>query len=223
MITLHHLNNSRSQRIIWLLEELGVDYKIQFHQRDAVTSLAPQSLKDVHPLGKSPVITDAATGRTLAESGVIIEYLLANYGKQFRFVEGDEQYWDYLYWLHFSEGTVMPSMVMRLVFTKMKTAPMPFFIKPIARMLADKVMDGFVTPNILSQLKFIEAHLAKNTWFCGDKLSGADFQMSFPLEASAANGMIGDAYPAIQKYVKTFQALPAYQAGLAKGGDYDFA
>jgi glutathione S-transferase len=223
MITLHHLNNSRSQRIIWLLEELGVDYNIQFYQRDPVTILAPQSLKDIHPLGKSPVISDDANGITLAESGAIIEYLITTYGPQFKPADGDAQYWQYLYWLHFSEGSLMPPMVMRLVFMRMKTAPMPFFIKPIAKMLANKVMNIFVSPNIRSQLNYIEAHLAKHTWFCGEQISGADFQMSFPLEASVARGLIGDEYPSIQKYVKAFQARPAYQAGLTKGGEYDYA
>jgi glutathione S-transferase len=223
MITLHHLNNSRSQRIIWLLEELGVDYEIKFYKRDPITILAPQSLKDVHPLGKSPVITDDTSGITLAESGVIIEYLITKYGPQFKPSETTDQYWQYLYWLHFSEGSLMPPMVMRLVLMKMKTAPMPFFIKPVAKMLADKIIKGFVAPNILNQLNYIEAHLAKNTWFCGDQLTGADFQMSFPLEASVARGLIGDDYPSIQKYVKAFQARPSYQAGLTKGGEYDYA
>lgn len=223
MITLHHLNNSRSQRIIWLLEELGIDYDIKFYQRDPVTILAPQSLKDIHPLGKSPVITDDATDITLAESGAIIEYLITKYGSQFRPDENDDQYWQYQYWLHFSEGSLMPPMVMRLVFMKMRSAPMPFFIKPVAKMLADKVLKSFVSPNLKNSLTYIESHLAKHTWFCGDQLTGADFQMSFPLEASAARGLIGDEYPNILKYVKAFQARPAYQAGLAKGGDYDYA
>jgi glutathione S-transferase len=223
MITLHHLNNSRSQRIIWLLEELGIDYDIKFYQRDPITILAPQSLKDIHPLGKSPVITDDATGITLAESGAIIEYLITKYGSQFKPNENDDQYWQYQYWLHFSEGSLMPPMVMRLVFMKMRSAPMPFFIKPVAKMLADKVLKSFVSPNLKNSLAYIESHLASHTWFCGDQLTGADFQMSFPLEASAARGLIGDEYPNILKYVKTFQARPAYQAGLAKGGDYDYA
>lgn len=223
MITLHHLNNSRSQRIIWLLEELGLDYDIQFYQRDPITILAPQSLKDIHPLGKSPVITDDETGITLAESGAIIEYLVTKYGTQFKPTQDNDQYWQYLYWLHFCEGSLMPPMVMRLVFMKMRSAPMPFFIKPIARMLADKVLKNFVSPNIKNSLAYIESHLANNIWFCGDQLTGADFQMSFPLEASAARGLIGDDYPNIKKYVQAFQARPAYQAGLAKGGEYDYA
>ncbi|NVK38743.1 MAG: glutathione S-transferase [Gammaproteobacteria bacterium] len=223
MITLHHLNNSRSQRILWLMEELGIEYKIEFYQRDPITILAPQSLKDVHPLGKSPVISDDQTGITLAESGAIIEYLIAQYGPEFKPEANTSEYWQYLYWLHFSEGSLMPPMVMRLVFMKMQSAPMPFFIKPVAKMLANKVLQSFVSPNLKNQLAYIEQHLAKNTWFCGDQLTGADFQMSFPLEASVARGLIDEKYPNILKYVNTLQARPAYQAGLAKGGDYDYA
>ncbi len=223
MITLHHLNNSRSQRVIWLLEELNIDYKIEFYQRDPITILAPQSLKNVHPLGKSPVITDDSTGVTLAESGAIIEYLIAQYGPHFKPEQGTPMYWQYLYWLHFSEGSLMSPLVMRLVFMKMQTAPMPFFIKPIAKMLSNKVMQSFIAPNLKNQLAYIEQHLASNTWFCGEQLTGADFQMSFPLEASVARGLINEQYPHILRYVKAFQARPAYQAGLAKGGDYDYA
>lgn len=223
MITLHHLNNSRSQRIVWLLEELDIPYEIRSYERDPVTILAPDSLKAVHPLGKSPVISDDATGITLAESGAIIEYLVQTYGKQFMPEQSSAEYWQYLYWLHFSEGSLMPPMVMRLVFMKLKAAPLPFFIKPIARMISDKVMASFVSPNIKRSLKYIEAHLANHTWFCGEQLTGADFQMSFPLEASVARGLITDEYPNIKAYVERYQALDAYQAGLRNSTDYDYA
>ena len=222
MITLHHLNNSRSQRVVWLLEELGVDYTIKNYQRDAVTILAPDDLKAVHPLGKSPVIDDDKTGITLAESGAIIEYLVQTYGQQLMPEAGSKAYWDYLYWLHFSEGSLMPPMVMNLVFTKMKQAPMPFFIKPVAKMLANKVLQSFVSPNIKRSFDYIEQHLQNNEWFCGDQLTGADFQMSFPLEASAARGLL-DNYPATKAYVAKYQAREAYQAGLVKSGEYDYA
>lgn len=222
MITLHHLNNSRSQRILWLLEELGLDYKIEFYERDPKTILAPDSLKKVHPLGKSPIITDDQTGITLAESGAIIEYLIETYGEQFKAPR--EEHWNNVYWLHFAEGSLMPPMVMRLVFTKMKQSPMPFFIKPIARMLADKVLSMFVNPNNKRNLEYVENHLSQNTYFCGDQVSAADFQMSFPLEASVARGMIReDNYPHMFDYVKRFQARDAYKRGLEKGGEYDYA
>lgn len=223
MITLHHLNNSRSQRIIWLLEELEVEYKIEFYARDPITIRAPQSLKDVHPLGKSPVITDDQTGITLAESGAIIEYLVSKYGPTFKPQADTPEYWQYQYWLHFSEGSLMPPMLISLVFTQMQKAPMPFFVKPVAKMLTTKVMASFVSPNIKSLLGFIEQHLSKNTWFCGEQLTGADFQMSFPLEAAVARGIINESLPHTLKYVKTFQARKAYQAGLEKGGEYDYA
>lgn len=222
MITLHHLNNSRSQRIIWLLEELKLEYVIEFHKRDAKTYLAGDSLKGIHALGKSPVISDDKTGMTLAESGAIIEYLVQTYGAHLMPEQGSAAYWQYLYWLHFSEGSLMPPMVMNLVLSKVKDSPMPFFVKPIAKKIADQIVKQFSGPNIKRSLEFIEEHLSKNTWFCGDQLTGADVQMSFPLEASAARGMF-DQYPNILAYVKRFQALPAYQAALAKGGDYDYA
>ncbi|CCK76386.1 Glutathione S-transferase-like protein [Oleispira antarctica RB-8] len=222
MITLHHLNNSRSQRIIWLLEELKLEYVIEFHKRDAKTYLAGDSLKGIHALGKSPVISDDKTGMTLAESGAIIEYLVQTYGAHLMPEQGSAAYWQYLYWLHFSEGSLMPPMVMNLVLSKVKDSPMPFFVKPIAKKIADQIVKQFSGPNIKRSLEFIEEHLSKNTWFCGDQLTGADVQMSFPLEASAARGMV-DQYPNILAYVKRFQALPAYQAALAKGGDYDYA
>jgi glutathione S-transferase len=222
MITLHHLNNSRSHRIMWLLEELKLEYVIEFHQRDPKTYLAQDSLKGVHALGKSPVISDDKTGMILAESGAIIEYLVQTYGKHLMPEQGSADYWQYLYWMHFSEGSLMPPMVMNLVLSKMKDSPMPFFVKPIAKKIADQIVKQFSGPNIKRSLEFIEDHLSKNTWVCGDQLTGADIQMSFPLEASAARGMV-DQYPQILDYVKRFQALPAYQAALAKGGDYDYA
>ncbi len=224
MITLHHLNNSRSQRILWILEELKLDYVIEFHQRDKKTYLAPESLKAVHALGKSPVISDDKTGIILAESGAIIEYLVQTYGQHLMPEQGSSAYWQYLYWLHFSEGSLMPPMVMNLVLSKMKTSPMPFFIKPIAKMIADKIIERFSGPNIKTSLEFIEKHLSQHAYFCGEQLTGADIQMSFPLEASAASGVIhAGNYPNTLAYVKRLQALPAYQAALAKGGDYDYA
>lgn len=220
MLTVHHLNNSRSQRILWCLEELGVEYEIQRYERDPVTIRAPQSLKDVHPLGKSPVITDGE--HVVAESGAIIEYLLHQDSEK-RFLPRDEKaLLDYRYWLHFSEGSLMPPLVMRLVFEKMKTSPMPFFVKPVAKGIADKVLKTFVMPEVRSMLSYIDGVLAEREWFAGDALTGADFQMSFPLEASMARGLIDDRYPNIQRYVTTFQDRPAYLRALDKGGDYDY-
>lgn len=223
MITLHHLNNSRSQRILWLLEEAKIDYKIAFHERDAKTYLAPDSLKAVHGLGKSPVIEDDATGVVLAESGAIIEYLIHTYAPQLRPEQDSQQYWQYVYWLHFSEGSFMPPVVMSFVLSKVKDAPMPFFIKPIAKLLASKIDAAFSGPNIARSLEFIEQHLNEHTWFCGDALSGADVQMIFPLETCLARGAIGEQHHNIKAFVTRVHAMPSYQAGLEKGGQYDYA
>ena len=222
MITLHHLENSRSQRIIWLLEELGVDYRIERYNRDPKTSLAPEALKKIHPLGKSPVITDG--DNTIAESGLIVEYLLKTYGNG-RFVptENSPEYWQYLYWLHYSEGSLMPLLVMSLIFNKIKTAPMPFFIRPIAKGIADKVMQSYVGPNLANNLRVIEEHLGRHTWFTGEQMTGADFQMIFPLEAALNRAIKADSFPHIAAFVQRIHALPTYQSALQKGGPYDYA
>ncbi len=221
MIIIHHLNNSRSQRILWMCEEIGVEYQIKHYQRDSKTNLAPKELFDVHPLGKSPVITDDG-GITVAESGAIIEYLADVYGKDLKPRKNSKAYRQYIYWLHFAEGSLMPPMVLKLIFDKIKTAPMPFFVKPIAKGIANKVMNGYVGPTIKNNMIFIEKHLSENQWFAGDKISGADIQMSFPLEAAMMKIKSSD-YPAIQKYVDTIHARNAYKKALEKGGPYDYA
>lgn len=235
MITLHHLNNSRSQRIIWLLETLNIEYQIKNYQRDAITSLAPNSLKKIHPLGKSPVITDGE--KVIAESGLIIEYLSEKYGNQPDGTSGSElnllgqedTRFDIKYWLHYSEGSLMPFMVMKLIFEKIKTAPMPFLVKPIARIIASKALAAYPEPNIVNNLKYIEQHLKQaavkgHHYFCDDKLTAADFQMIFPLEAiNAQQKNMAASYPNIAAYVKRIHALPTYQKALAAGGEYDYA
>lgn len=221
MIVVHHLNNSRSQRILWLLEELGLDYEIKLYQRDVKTQLAPQSLREVHPLGKSPVITDGDI--TVAESGAIVEYLVQTYaGDNMQFAPGTQTLRDYQYWLHYAEGSLMPFMVMKLIFDTLKTAPMPFFIRPIAKGIANEVMKAYVGPNVKSNLAFVEQHLAGDReYFVGEQLSGADFQMLFPLEGAAAKGAAAS-YPHITEYVKRMQQREAYQRALKAGGPYDY-
>ena len=184
MITVHHLNNSRSQRVLWLLEELELPYEIHKYERDPVTMLAPPELTQVHPLGKSPVVTDA--GLTVAESGAIVEYLVERHG-QGRLIPapGTPERLRWTYWLHFAEGSAMPPLLLKLVFDRISVAPMPFFAKPIARGVANKVLSTLVLPNLKRQLDFMEAELAKNEWFAGDAFSAADIQMSFPVEAAA--------------------------------------
>jgi len=222
MITVHHLNNSRSQRILWMLEELQLDYEIQFYERDAKTQLAPQELKDIHPLGKSPVITDG--DQVIAESGAIIEYLGRTYGQNALTPSPDSvDYQQYVYWLHFAEGSLMPQLLLRLVFQEVKNAPVPFFIKPVTKAISNKVMSAYVSPNIKNNLQFIEQHLSEHEWFAGDALSGADIQMSFPLEASVARGVIDTQHPHIIQYVERIQSRPAYQKALKKGGEYDYS
>jgi glutathione S-transferase len=224
MIIVHHLNNSRSQRILWLLEELGLPYEIRRYQRDAKTMLAPPELLKVHPLGKSPVITDGDI--TVAESGAIVEYLLDAYGEAsgLRPARGTAAYRRYTYWLHFAEGSAMPPLLMKLVFLRIRSMPMPFFAKPIARGIADKVLSSFVDPNLERQTAFMEAELAKSAWFVGDQLSAADIQMSFPIEAARQRaGLSPEKTPRLLDWLARAHARPAYQRALERGGKYDFA
>lgn len=219
MITLHHLENSRSQRVLWLLEELGVEYEIVRYERDKETMLAPPELVAVHALGKSPVITDGEN--TLAESGAIIEYLIERYADgKLRPPQGTPAHLTYRYWLHYAEGSLMPFLLLSLVMRRIADAPVPFFVKPVAKGIAGKVRGGFVTPNLDRAFDFIESELGDSPWFCGDELSGADIQMSYPLEAAAAR--VGfERHPKLAGFVARCQARPAYRAALERGGPYD--
>jgi len=218
MITVHHLNNSRSQRVLWLLEELGLPYEIRHYQRDAKTSLAPPELRQVHPLGKSPVITDG--GLTVAESGAILEYLVDKYGGGRLKPTAEADLLHYRYFMHFAEGSAMPPLVMKLVFSKIKRAPMPFFVKPIAKGIADKVLSSFVQPNIDRQLAFLESELTQRPWFAGADFSAADVQMSFPVEAAAARGGM-QRYPKLKDFLARIHGRPAYKKALERGGPYE--
>lgn len=219
MLTLHHLENSRSQRILWLLEELGVEYTLKRYERDPVTSLAPAELIAVHPLGKAPVITD--NGKTVAESGAIIEYLLEHHGNgRLRPEAGTPDYERYRYWMHFAEGSFMPLMVMSLIFNRVENANMPFFIRPIARGIAGKVRASYLQPNTDRALAYMEATLKEHEWFAGAAFSAADIQMSFPVEAAAVRAGLGNRYPHLQAFLDRIHARPAYQAALEKGGPY---
>lgn len=219
MITVHHLNNSRSQRVLWLLEELGVDYEIKRYQRNTKTMLAPPELREVHPLGKSPVITDGDI--TVAESGAIVEYLIDHYGAlKLAPAAGTVERRRYTYWLHFAEGSAMSPLLMKLVFNRIEKAPMPFFAKPIAKAIAKTTKDSFINPQIKQHLDYIEAELGKSTWFAGEEFSGADIQMSFPLEAAAARGGLDARYPNTTAFLKRIHARPAYKRALERGGEY---
>jgi glutathione S-transferase len=220
MITVHHLNNSRSQRVLWLLEELGVPYEVKRYERDAATMRAPASLKAVHPLGKSPVITE--DGATIAESGAIVEYLVERHG-QGRLIPppGTPERLRYTYWLHYAEGSAMPPLVMKLVFGRLKNAPMPFFARPIARGLVDRVLRQFIEPQIALHLDFMEGELGKSSWFAGPAFTAADIQMSFPLEAAAARGGLDQQRPKLADFLARIHARPAYQRALERGGRYE--
>lgn len=222
MITVHHLNDSRSQRVLWLLEELGVPCEIKHYQRDPATMLAPDTLRQVHPLGKSPVITDGEV--TVAESGAIIEYLVERYGNG-RLVPaaGTPERLRYRYWLHFAEGSAMPPLLLKLVFQKIASAKLPFFVKPIARGISAKVMSTLVDPNLTRQLDFMEAELGKSEWFAGKEFSAADIQMSFPIEAAAQRAGLDEKRPRLMAYLKRIHARPAYARALERGGPYSFA
>src|SRR6201996_4619473 len=181
MLTLHHLNDSRSQRILWLLEELGTPYELKRYQRDAKTRLAPPELLAVHPLGKSPVIVDGDV--TVAESGAIIEYLVDNYGGG-RMVppSGSPQRLRYTYWLHYAEGSAMTPLLLKLVFDRIATNPTPWPISAIARRIAGTVTNAYIAPNLQRHLDYIESELNSHAWFAGEQFTAADVQMSFPLE-----------------------------------------
>ncbi|MFZ3193795.1 MAG: glutathione S-transferase [Moraxellaceae bacterium] len=220
MITLHHLNNSRSQRVLWMLEELGVPYQIERYQRDAKTMLAPPALRRIHPLGKSPVISDDQ--QVLAESGVIIEYLAQRYGEgQFAPSAESADYWRYQYFMHYAEGSLMPPLLLKLVFNKINSSPMPFFAKPIVQAVVKKTNQQFISPQLKLHLVFLESELAQRTWFAGAQFSAADIQMSFPLEAAAARGGLDQRYPNLSAFLARIHARPAYQRALAQGGEFN--
>jgi len=220
MLTVHHLENSRSQRILWLLEELEVEYEIKRYGRDKATSLAPPELRAIHPLGKSPVITDGDT--TVAESGAIIEYLLAKYDTGTLLPSHETpEHRSYVYWLHYAEGTFAPLMLLAVILSRIETAPMPFFLRPVARGIAAKVRDNFLDDNIRRNLDFMESELQHSTWFCGDHLTGADIQMSFAVEAAEVRTDLEDKHPRLAAFLERVRTRPAYKKALDKGGHYE--
>ncbi|MEP6873365.1 MAG: glutathione S-transferase [Burkholderiales bacterium] len=222
MITVHHLNNSRSQRVLWLLEELGLPYEIKKYERDAQTMLAPPELQKVHPLGKSPVITEGDV--TVAESGAIIEYLLERHGNgRLEPAAGSPERLRFRYWMHFAEGSAMSPLLLKLIFERIKVTPMPFFAKPIARGISNKVLGAMVDPNLKRQLDFMEAELGRSEWFAGREFSAADVQMSFPVEAAAQRAGLDASRPKLMAYLKRIHARPAYKKALERGGPYSFA
>lgn len=220
MIVVHHLNNSRSQRVLWLLEELGLEYEIVRYQRDPKTMLAPPELKQIHPLGKSPVISD--NGIVVAESGAIAEYLIDTYGNG-RLIPpaGTEERRRWTYFLHYAEGSAMAPLLMKLIFDRVETSPAPFFVKPIARGIAQKVKGSYILPQIATHLDYLEAELGKTPWFAGNEFTAADIQMSFPLEAAFARGGLDGSRPKLTAFLKNIHSRPAFQRALERGGPYE--
>jgi glutathione S-transferase len=219
MLTLHHLENSRSQRILWLLEELDVEYRIKRYKRDAKTALAPPELLAVHPLGKSPVITDGDL--VIAESGAIVEYLVGHYDHgRLLPAAGTPERLAYTYWLHYAEGSFMPLMILSLILSRIETAPMPFFIKPVAKGIAAKVREGYLNQNVTRNLDFMESSLQRSTWFCGEEMTAADIQMSFAIEAAEVRTNLSTDYPQLAAFLARIRDLPAYRAALKRGGPY---
>lgn len=222
MIVVHHLNNSRSQRVLWLLEELGLSYEIKRYERDTNTMLAPASLRQVHPLGKSPVITDGE--RTIAESGAIIEHLVDTHGGgRLKPPPDSAERLRYTYWLHYAEGSAMPPLLLKLIFDRMESAPMPFFIRPVAKSIARRAKSSFIEPQLKLHLDYMESELGKSEWFAGAEFSAADIQMSFPLEAAVMRAGLNESRPRLKAFLDRIHARPAWRQALARGGKYDFA
>jgi glutathione S-transferase len=217
-IVVHHLDNSRSQRVLWLLEELGVPYEITYHRRKPNLQ-APAELKAIHPLGKSPVAVD--DGRVLAETGAIVEYLLDTYGKgRLRPPAGSDERLRFTYWLHYAEGSAMPPLIHQLIFRLMPRRS-PWLLRPIVRRIAARALDGYVGPQLKLHMDFWEAELDRSTWFAGEEFSAADIMMSYPVESAAARAGALERRPRLAAFLERVRARPAYQRALEKGGKFD--
>ena len=207
MLTLHHLNDSRSQRVLWLLEELGTPYEIVRYQRDATTRLAPPEMTKVHPLGKSPVITDGDF--TIAESGAIVDYLIRHYGKGAMMPAiGSHDYETYNEWLHYSEGSAMLPLLLHLYVSRLKEAGAPLHPR--------------IDSEIANHLGYVEGALQGREFFVGSALTGADIQMSFVGEMAKVFNKLAP-YPNLAAWLSRMHARPAFQRSVEKGGAYRFA
>jgi len=222
MITVHHLENSRSQRVLWLLEELGLAYQVKRYERDKKTNLAPKELLKVHPLGKSPVVED--NGVIYAETGAIIEHIVETHGGgRLSPPRGSPDYDRYKYWMHAAEGSYMPPLVMALFLNRMETAPMPFFARPIAKKLTGAVRDGYLTHTTKALFDYLDGELSKSDWLAGREFSAADIIMSFPAESSLQRIDAANSAKNLKAYVGRLHARPAYKRALEKGGPYAYA
>lgn len=221
MIIVHHLADSRSQRVLWLLEELGLPYEVKRYERDPKTRLAPPELKAIHPLGKSPVLEDG--GVKVAETGAIVEYLLDTHGYgRLRPAQGTEARRRFTYWLHYAEGSAMPPLLLGLVFTVLPDRA-PGLMKPIVRGISEKALNGFVRPQVKLHSEYWNSELADNEWFAGDQFTAADIMMSFPLEAASTRAVDVSALPRVKGFLDRIHARPAYQRALEVGGTYAYA
>jgi glutathione S-transferase len=218
MLTVHHLNDSRSQRILWLLEELDVEYEIERYERNPETMLAPRELRDVHPLGKSPVITHE--GRTIAESGAIIEYIVDEFDDGSLRPDPDtDAYRRYRYWMHYAEGSAMPQFLLKLVFGRLPDE-VPFLVRPVAKLISKGVTSQYIDPQIARHMDFWEAELGERDYFAGDAFTAADIQMSFPLEAAMVRSPDMAEYPRITGLVERLRDRPAYERAIERGGSF---
>ncbi|WP_279050436.1 glutathione S-transferase family protein [Cedecea davisae] len=218
MLTVHHLNNSRSQRVLWMLEELELPYQIIRYQREP-TMLAPEALKKIHPLGKSPVVED--NGHILAESGAILEYLQESYDKEGRLKPAKiNDKLQYRFWLHYAEGSLMPLLLLKLVFSRLGKAPVPWPLRPVGKALGQGVQKAYLNKQIATHARYVEGHLSQFPWFAGQQFSAADIQMSFPVAALLARGEVND-MPHTQAWMKNVQMRPAWQRALNQGGPFE--
>jgi glutathione S-transferase len=207
MIRVHHLNNSRSQRVLWLLEEIGTPYEVVRYERDKKTMLAPKDLRRIHPLGKSPIIED--NGRTIAETGLIVEYLVQRYGADLAPPNGSDSYWRYKYWLHYAEGSLMPPLLLKLVIDRLGLLGRP--ARP------------FINAQLKLHLDFLEGELDGGPWFLGERFSAADIMMSFPIEAARARAGLDETRPKLMDFLKRIHGRDAYRRAVEKGGAYVYA
>tara|TARA_R110002124_G_scaffold283135_2_gene458717 strand:+ start:203 stop:868 length:666 start_codon:yes stop_codon:yes gene_type:complete len=220
MIIVHHLNDSRSQRVLWLLEELGLPYEVKRYQRDKKTSLAPAALRAIHPLGKSPVIEDGDI--RVAETGAIIEYLLEAHGNgRLKPAAGTAEARRFTYWLHYAEGSAMTPLLLKLVFSQLPKRS-PLLIRGIVKAVSDKVQQTFIDPQIATHISYWEDELGRSEGFAGDAFSAADIMMSFPLEAAGSRVPFGADRPRIKAFLERIHARPAWQKALERGGPYSY-
>ena len=219
MITLHHLENSRSIRILWLLEELGVEYQLEHFRRDRDSDLAKNDFKKLHRLGKAPILTDGDL--VLIESAAIIEYLIDTYANgRFKPHVATPERISYNYWMHAAEGSAMNLATVSLVLNRMDSR-VPFIIKPILKMVTKKVRESYIKPGMANFIDYIEEQLSQSSWFAGKEFSGADIQMGFVMTVLQARGGLDDKYPNAMRWLEQMAERPAFQAAMEKNGDFN--